>query len=109
MKTEIIESKFDDGIYLKFKNLKYIDDFDTIAGIIDKHIEIELIENIDGIWSRYRTYKSKNFTFQLMYHEDLGNCLRLPINRDHDQDDDNYKSLRDLGKEVMTLFNTKRK
>ena len=42
MKTDIIESKFDDGIYIKFRNLKRIDDFDTIASIIDKNIEVEL-------------------------------------------------------------------
>ena len=81
MKTEIIESKFDESIYIKFRNLKCIDDFDTIASIIDKNIEVELIENIDGIWSRQRSYKTQNFKFQLMYHEDLGNCLRLPRER----------------------------
>jgi hypothetical protein len=109
MKTEIIESKFDDGIYIKFKNLKYIDDYDILVEIIDKNIEIELIENIDGIWSRYRTYKAKNFIFQLMYHEDLGNCLRLPLNRDSSLDKEHYELLREMGKEVMTLFNTKKK
>ena len=109
MKTEIIESKFDDGIYIKFRNLKRIDDFDTIASIIEKNIEVELIENIDGIWSRYRTYKTQNFIFQLMYHEDLGNCLRLPINRDHSQDKENYELLRNIGKDIILLINSRKK
>jgi len=109
MKTEIIESKFDDGIYLKFKNLKFIDDFDIIATNINNNIEVELIENIDGIWSRYRTYKTQNFIFQLMYHEDLGNCLRLPINRDHSQDKENYELLRNIGKDIILLINSRKK
>ena len=109
MKTEIIESKFDDSIYIKFRNLKRIDDFDTIASIIDKNIEVELIENIDGIWSRYRTYKTQNFIFQLMYHEDLGNCVRLPVERDRSQDKKNYELLHNIVKEAMTLLNAKKK
>jgi len=109
MKTEIFESKFEDDLYLNFKNLKYIDDFDIIAKIIDKNIEVELIENIDGIWSRYRIYKTQNFIFQLMYHEDIGNCLTLPINRDHHKDKENYELLRKIGQDITTLFNTNKK
>jgi len=44
-----------------------------------------------------------------MYHEDLGNCLRLPIERDRSQDKKNYDLLHNIGKEAMTLLNAKKK
>jgi len=109
MKTEIIELKLDDGINIHFKNLDYIDDFDLVANIIEKNINVKLIEYIDGIWSMYRTYEYDDITFQLMYHEDMGNCLRLPLKRDHRYDKEGYDLLRIIGNKIAEIINSKRK
>ena len=109
MKTKISESKFPSGLHIDFVNLKYIDDFDKLANIIDNNLDIELIENVDGIWSRYRTYKKEKFEFQLMYHEEIGNCLRLRLKRDRSQDKENFERLRKIGREIMSLLNVKKK
>ncbi len=105
MKTKISESQFPSGLHINFINLKYIDDFNKLANIIDKNFDIELIENVDGIWSRYRTYKIESFEFQLMYHEEIGNCLRLRLKRDRSRDKENYEQLRKIGNEIMSLLN----
>lgn len=107
--TEIIESKFQSGIHICFNNLGYIDDFDTIADVIDNNISVELIENVDAIWSRYRTYKSDDQIFQLMYHEEIGNCLRLPLKRDHRYDKEGYELLRKIGNQIVKILNSKTK
>jgi len=109
MKIEIIESKFHSGIHICFKNLDYIDDYDVIANIIDNYVVVKLIENIGGVWSRYRTYEYENFIFQLMYHEDMGNCLRLPLKRDHLYDKKGYELLRNIAQQIINIINTKKK
>lgn len=109
MKTSLVELKLDDGLNFHYKNLDYIDDFDVIAKLIDNNIDVKLIENIDGIWSRYRTYQYDNIVFQLMYHEDMGNCLRLPLKRDHRYDKQGYDVLRTIGNQIVDIINSKRK
>lgn len=105
MRTKISESQFPSGLHISFINLKYVDDFDKLANIINNNFSVELIENVDGIWSRYRTYKIEKFEFQLMYHEEIGNCLRLRLKRDRGQDKENYERLRKIGNEIMNLLN----
>jgi len=107
MKIDIFESEFRSGKHICFKDLDYVDDFDVIAKIIDENIEVQLIDNIDGIWSRYRTYKLDNIEFNLMYHEDIGNCLRLPLKRDHRYDKKGYELLRNIGKQIVDIINAK--
>ena len=108
MKTEVFESKFHSGIHICFKNLDYIDDFDLIANIIDNNFDVKVIEDIDGIWSRYRTYEYDDIIFQLMYHEEIGNCLRLPLKRDHRYDKEGYDLLRTIGNQIVDIINSKR-
>ena len=98
MDSEILEFQFDDGIYFNFKN---IDDLEAIAKTIEIEGLAELINKVVGIVSITRRYKSKNIEFDLIYHEDIGNCLKLSIDRDHSLDVENYGMLRNIGLEII--------
>ena len=104
MKVDIYEFEFDDGLYLNFKNIKKSD---YLAKIIEKSKIAELIEKVVGLISIIRIYKKNEFEFELINHEDLGICLRLPVERDRSQDKEDYKLLRNIGKQIVKIINSK--
>jgi len=106
MVIKTFESKFDDGIYIFFKN---IHKFQRLADVIEKNGLSELVEHITGICSLINIYKINDFKFQLYLHEDLGISIRLPVDRDRNQDEKNYKILRKLGDELLMLLKARNK
>ena len=64
-------------------------------------MSIQLIDQKEGIWSRYRFYQVEDFVFEFLYHEDLGNCLRLQQLRDKIRDHENYEKLRAISSNIV--------
>ena len=106
MVITLFESEFDDGIYIFFKNLR---NFNRLADVIKKNGVANLLDHIVGICSLTNIYKTNDFEFHLFLHEDLGICIRLPVERDLTQDEKNYVILRKIGKELILLLKTKKK
>ena len=106
MVITLFESEFDDGIYIFFKNLPK---FNRLADVIKKNGVAKLVDHITGICSLTNIYKINDFEFHLFLHEDLGICIRLPVERDRKQDEKNYELLRKLGKELTMLLKTRKK
>lgn len=69
---------------IEFVGFELWDDFDTLTNILTTQLNAIVIDNLDGIYSRYNTFEMNNIQFKLMYHEDTGNCL-CPI---HDSEAD---------------------
>ena len=106
MVVKLFESEFDDGIYIFFKNLHK---FDRLSDIIKNYGVATLLNHVVGICSIINIYKINDFEFNLFLHEDLGICIRLPLERDSKQDEKNYELLRKLGKELILFLKTRKK
>ncbi|TFF90781.1 MAG: hypothetical protein EU548_01310 [Promethearchaeota archaeon] len=106
MIEEIIEYDFDDGKNLGFKKAENLD---RILKIIEKNNIAQLKERIVGIWAITYNYVIDDFEFQLIFHEDMGILLRLPIERDHQYDKQGYDMLRSIGKKIVNIINSRRK
>ena len=101
MNQEIIELDLLDGKYFIFKNYKNREEYDLIAYTIENVLSIRLIDKKEGIWSRYRFYQVEDLVFEFLYHEDLGNCLRLQQLRDKIRDYKNFEKLKKLAEKVV--------
>ena len=106
MVIKLSESEFDDGLNIFFNNLHK---FSSIADIIEKNSVAKLSDHVVGISSLINLYKIKDFEFHLMLREDIGICIRLPVERDREQDEKNYEKLRKIAEELITLLKTKKK
>ncbi|MFX1317374.1 MAG: hypothetical protein ACFE9T_16035 [Promethearchaeota archaeon] len=106
MVIKLFESEFDGEIYIFFKNIHR---FKRLADVIEKNRVATLVEHIVGICSITNIYKINDFKFFLYLHEDLGICIRLPVERDHGQDEKNYEKLRKIAEELVALLKTKKK
>ena len=106
MVIKLSESEFDDGLNIFFNNLHK---FNRLADVINKNGVAKLVDHITGICSLTNIYKINDFEFHLFLHEDLGICIRLPVERDRTQDKKNYVILRKIGKELISLLKTKKK
>ena len=60
-----------------------------------------MIDQKEGIWSRYKFYQVGDFVFEFLYHEDLGNCLRLQQLRDKIRDYENHEKLRAISLDIV--------
>jgi hypothetical protein len=83
--------------YFEFDGYEYWDDFDAILSILANNMNCRKIKKLDGIYSRYYSLERNDFEFELMYHEDLGNCLRNIEKKDETY----YEKLECIAKEVM--------
>ena len=101
MVIKLFESEFDDGIYIFFENEHK---FKHLADIIEKNRVAKLLDHVVGICSITNIYKFNDFEFQLFLHEDLGICIRLPVERNRKQDEKKYKLLRTIGKELLMFY-----
>jgi hypothetical protein len=106
MKEEIIEFDFHDGLNLGFKKTENLD---RILKIIEKNNIAQLKERIVGIVSIIYNYAIDDFEFQLIFHEDMGLLFRLPIERDHQYDEQRYDMLRTIGNQIVDIINSRRK
>ncbi|MHA2009671.1 MAG: leucine-rich repeat domain-containing protein [Promethearchaeota archaeon] len=104
MVIKLFESEFNDGIYIFFKN---VHKFERLADTIERNRVAEFVDHIVGIWSITNIYKINDFKFHLYLDEDLGICIRLPVERDRNQDAINYEKLRNLGEELLALLKKK--
>ena len=102
----MFESEFSDGLYICYKT--YLK-FNRIADIIKNNGIAELLEHVVSICSIMNFYKSNDFEFDLILHEDIGMCLRLPVERDRKYDEENNEKLRKIGNEINTILNANRK
>jgi hypothetical protein len=82
-----------------------VKDIFIIEDIIRENEIAKLIDNIIGICSIINFYKTNDFKFQLIDHENVGICIRLPINRDRSQDKEKYAQLRQIGEKIVNLLN----
>jgi len=66
-----------ENIYTYFEFNGYSDwyNFDTILSILTNQMGCQVIEKLDGIYSKHCWLKKNDFEFKLLYHEDFGNCL----------------------------------
>ena len=101
MAIKLYESEFDDGIYIFFKNLHK---FNRLTDIIKKNRVAKLMDHVVGICSITNIYKINNFEFQLFLHEDLGICIRLPVERDREQDEKKYDILRKIAATIAKIL-----
>jgi hypothetical protein len=106
MKIKMFESEFDDGLYICFKTYERIN---RIADIIKSNGIAELLDRVVGICSIMNFYRSGDFKFDLILHEDLGLCFRLPVERDRCEDERNYEKLRKIGNKINAILNANRK
>jgi hypothetical protein len=65
----------DNSVEIDFVGFELWEDFDTLINILLTQMGANIVESLDGIWSRYWTFEIGNMTFKLMHHEDMGNCL----------------------------------
>jgi hypothetical protein len=86
--------------YFEFKGYGDRDDFDRLLSILTGQIGCEVLEMLDGIYSKHCVLKKDNFIFKLMYHEDFGNCL---CNQD-EKDNDYYAQLEKIADEVVCIL-----
>ena len=106
MTVKTFESEFHDGLYIAFKNYY---NFDHIEKVIKKNGIAKLLDQVVGICSIMNLYQINDFEFHLIHHEDIGICLRLPVERDRKQDESKYGKLRKIAEEILTLLKTKKK
>jgi len=84
--------------YFEFCEFGGWDEFDVLLSIFINIMKCEILEELDGIYSRHCTLKKNNFIFKLMYHEDFGNCLC----NQYKKDDNYYKMLEKLAYEAAS-------
>ena len=62
-------------IYYIFVGFELWEDFDTLANILLTQMDAKPLDQINGVYSRCSTFEIGNISFNLLYHEDIGNCL----------------------------------
>jgi len=89
-----------ENIYTYFEFIGYEgwDEFDNLLSILTNQMECNVIEKLDGIYSRHYTLEKGNFVFKLMFHEDFGNCLC----NQNKKNDDYYDDLERIAREIVT-------
>ncbi|WP_088041920.1 hypothetical protein [Bacillus sp. EAC] len=68
--------------YFEFEELFQWEDFDILLTILTNQLNFGIKENYDGIWSRHCKLEKEGYFFELMYHEDFGNCLCSQFKKD---------------------------
>ena len=101
MKVEIFEFKVFGVPYIKFRNLNSFEDFNLIVKIIENKIKAKVIKKFQGINSIIKTYKKRDFEFDLKIDEDLTILLKPKITHDQTLDKENIKSLRTIANKVI--------
>ena len=84
--------------YFLFDGYSSWDDFDTLLLILTDQMKSQVLEKLEGIYSKHCTLNKKGFVFKLMYHEDFGNCLC----NQNKQDDDYYNKLNEIANDMIT-------
>jgi hypothetical protein len=88
--------------YFEFVGFSSWENFEELLSISINQIKCEIIEQLDGIYSRHCVLKLNSFVFRLLYHEDIGNCL-CHTNK---QNDDYYKQLQHVANQILEVINT---
>lgn len=74
--VKVVKHQANDGsIDYEFVGFDCWDDFDTLANILTNQMSSNIVEKLEGIYSRYLMLEKEGQIFKLMYHEDLGNCI----------------------------------
>ena len=84
--------------YFEFNGCSDWDGFDCLLSILTNQMGCQVIDKLDGIYSRHYTLEKKSFIFKLMYHEDFGNCLCNQYRKDKVY----YKQLEEIANEVVS-------
>ena len=84
--------------FFEFEGYSSWEDFENILLVSVNRIGCQVIEKLDGIYSRHSILKKDGLIFKLMYHEDFGNCL---CNQEK-KDDDYYIKLNELAEEIAS-------
>ena len=83
--------------YFEFSGLERWDDYDALFSIFDISPEYDILNHYDAIYSRRCYLEKDSFFFQLLYHEDIGNCLFNHIR----QDEAYYTHLETIANDVV--------
>ena len=84
--------------YFEFVGYDGWNEFDILLSILTNQMRYQVIETLDGIYSRHCTLEKAGFVFKLMYHEDFGNCLC----NQKQKDDSYYDKLETIAKEIFS-------
>ena len=90
------------NLYTYFEFIEYDswDDYDILLSVLTDVMKCEVLERLEGPYSRHRVLKKNEFVFKLMYHEDVGNCLC----NQYKKDDDYYNVLEELANEAAAIL-----
>lgn len=89
--------------YIEFENYSNWEDYDVLQKILWRELKCKIKIQVDGIYSRYTEFNLNEMDFQLMYHEDYGNCLYSQTNRDEDY----YIKLESIAQRTAEIINNK--
>jgi hypothetical protein len=87
--------------YYEFEGYDDWDQFMELYHILTEQMGCNVLEAANGMWSRHCDLEKDGFVFELMYHDDFGNCLR---NRDR-KNSDYYHKLGLIAKEAAFILN----
>jgi len=77
------------------------DDFEVLQIILTKYLRCKVTESFDGIYSRHCYLKKGKLAFELLHHEDFGNCLCS----NEKKDEDYYNALGDIAEATASHLN----
>jgi len=83
--------------YFEFDGYDGWDEFDNLLSILTNQMRCQVLEKLEGIYSRHCILQKEEFVFTLMYHEDFGNCLCNQIKKDNAY----YNQLEKISTEVI--------
>jgi len=86
--------------FFEFVNYDGWEDFDGLVLILSNLLGCKVREQFDGPYSRHCVFKKDDLIFELMHHDDIGNCL---CNMKK-QSQNYYDKLESLGREVVAIL-----
>lgn len=87
--------------YYEFDGYDGWEQFDELLSILIHQIQCNVIEKLEGIYSKHCLLENNDYIFKLMYHEDFGNCLCSQEKKDNNY----YNKLGKIAEEVNAILN----
>ncbi|MDR7811507.1 hypothetical protein [Lacrimispora sp.] len=88
--------------YFEFDGYSSWDEFDIILSILTSQIKCQVLEKLDGIYSKHCILEKERFVFKLMHHEDFGNCLCNQNKKDNTY----YNQLEKISNEIISKLSS---
>jgi len=80
------------------------EDFEVFRFIFKERLGYEIENEFEAIYARSCIFKKNDFTFELFFHDDYGNCIANPKK----QSKEYYKKLEELANEIAEGVATNR-